>query len=156
VYFSVKSWFLKYISMPFSIFCEKMDLWNCVHTRFACDSSFYTHINISCPVEVSPVFAAIGLMKHPYKTSEYEFMEPCVYAEKTCFVNFCFISYIITHSGSLYCTEGRWDIQENYFLWPVSFVSYRCCRNEGVCRPLRLYALHGKGLDRQWRKTFLI
>jgi len=23
-----------------------------------------------------------------------------------------------------------------YFLWPISFVSYRCYRNEGVCRPL--------------------
>jgi len=70
---------------------------------------------------------------------------------------------LITHCLSLYCTEGWWEIQTSYIcLWPISFVSYRCYRcyrcyrNDGVCGPLRLYALHGKGLDRQWQKTFLM
>jgi hypothetical protein len=80
--------------MPLSILRENRDLWNCIHTRFAYDSSFYTDINILYPVEVFRLFATIVLMKQTYKVSVYEFMEPCV------------------HAG-----------ERLYFLWPISFVS---------------------------------
>jgi hypothetical protein len=69
------------MSMPLSILCEKRDLWNFIHKQFAYDSSFYTLINILCPVKVFRIFATTGFMKQTYKASEYESMEPCLHAE---------------------------------------------------------------------------
>ena len=72
---------------------------------------------------------------------------------------FCKLLFQPIHNNALWVTVMHRGIVRNatkLFLWPVSLVSYRYCHNEGVCGPLRLYALHGNGLDRQWRKTFVI
>lgn len=79
----------------------------------------------------------------------------------TCSVKvFCKLLFHFILNNALFVAVLHGGMVKNtdklYFLWPILFFSYRCYRNDGVCGPLRLYALHGKGLDRQWQKTFLM